>query len=190
MVNMRYAEIKGVEMKYNIIYADPPWAYNESGSGNRVVHSKYPTMQIDDICKLPVGDLAADNSILFMWTTFPRLNEGLKAINSWGFKYKSLGFCWVKQNKKSESLFWGMGYYTRQNPEICLIGVKGKVKPLVANVHSVVISKIEEHSKKPDIVKDLIVKIVGDVPRIELFARQKTPGWDVWGNEVESDIAI
>jgi len=174
------------QKKYKIIYADPAWAYNESGSGNRVVHSKYKTMQVNEIESLPVNEISDDNCILFMWVTFPRLQEGLKVINSWGFKYVGLGFNWIKKNKKSDSIFWGMGYYTRQNPEICLIGRKGKVTPLVRNIHSVVESPIREHSRKPDIVRDLIVKICGDVPRIELFAREKVKGWDCWGNEIDN----
>ncbi len=176
--------------KYQIIYADPPWAYNESGSGNRVVSSKYPTMQIEDICNLNVDLITDENCILFLWATFPRLSEALKLINAWGFEYKGLGFNWIKKNKKTDSLFWGMGYYTRQNPEICLIGRKGKLAPKVKNVHCVVESKIEEHSKKPAIIRDKIVEICGDLTRIELFARQKTEGWDAWGNEIKNDIDL
>jgi N6-adenosine-specific RNA methylase IME4 len=176
--------------KYNIIYADPPWEYKESGSGNRVVKSKYPTMNIEDIKNMPIQSIAGDNAILFLWVTFPRLQEGLDVISSWGFKYKSLGFNWIKKNKKSNSNFWGMGYYTRQNPEICLIGVKGKMKPLVRNVHSVIETPIEEHSKKPHVIREKIIDIVGDLPRIELFARQESDGWDIWGNELKNDIEL
>ena len=108
----------------------------------------------------------------------------LKVIKEWGFEYKTCGFSWVKKNKKADSLFWGMGYYTRSNNEICLLATKGKPKRVSSGVHQVVIDKIREHSRKPDCVRDRIVKLCGDLPRIELFARQKTPGWDVWGNEV------
>jgi N6-adenosine-specific RNA methylase IME4 len=176
--------------KYQIIYADPPWAYNESGSGNRVVHSKYPTMQINEIKSLPIKDMSDDNCILFLWVTFPRLPEGLETISAWGFKYKGLAFNWVKTNKKSDSIFWGMGYWTRQNPEICLIGIKGKIPALSKNTHCVLMDKIDRHSKKPERVRDLIIKICGERPRVELFARQKTEGWDVYGNEVVSDIDL
>jgi site-specific DNA-methyltransferase (adenine-specific) len=92
-----------INKKYKIIYADPPWAYNESGSGNRVVKSKYPTMQIEDIIRLPINEIADDDCVLFIWVTFPRLPEGLKVIEEWGFKYKGLAFNWVKKNKKSDS---------------------------------------------------------------------------------------
>lgn len=152
-------------------------------------------MQIDEICKLPIKEIADDNSILFLWVTFPRLPEGLKLIESWGFKYKGLGFNWVKKNKKSDNNFWGMGYYTRQNPEILLIGVKGKVKKGVASTgeHCVYNGRIEEHSKKPDYIRNKIPYLVENgenLNKLELFARQKTEGWDVWGNEVESDISL
>jgi len=142
-------------------------------------------MQIDELCNLPVQNISNDNCILFLWATFPRLPEALKLIKSWGFSYKGLAFNWVKTNKKTDSLFWGMGYWTRQNPEVCLIGLKGKVPRLARNIHSVLMDKVEYHSKKPDRVRDLIISSVGDLPRIELFARQKIDGWDCWGNEVD-----
>ena len=178
-------EVGFPEKKYDVIYADPPWAYNESGTGDRVISSKYPTMQIKEIKELPVEEISKENCLLFCWVTFPRLEEGIEVIRGWGFKYYSLGFNWIKENKKSDTLFWGMGYYTRQNPEICLIGLKGKIKPQDRGVHSVIKSKIEEHSKKPDETRKLIEKIVGEEKdKIELFARQRVEGWDCWGNEV------
>jgi len=176
--------------KYKVIYADPPWEYKESGGGNRgTAGLPYPTMATNDICNLPVQKISHDDCILFIWATFRKLPECLKVIRAWGFEYYGLGFNWVKTNSKSDSVFWGMGYYTRQNPEICLIATKGgKFKPLVRNIHSVVMSQREEHSKKPDVVRENIVKIIGDVTRVELFARQKTNGWDTWGNELENDL--
>lgn len=177
--------------KYNIIYADPPYEYKESGSGNRTIKAHYPTMNIDDIKILPIKNLQADKCILFLWVTFPRLEQGLEVIKAWGFKYYGLVFDWVKLSKNGKPS-WGMGYYTRQNSEICLIGVPKdkyrRLKPINRDVLSVVHSLREEHSKKPDCIRDLIVRAIGDLPRIELFARQKTQGWDAWGNEVESDI--
>jgi N6-adenosine-specific RNA methylase IME4 len=179
-------------VKYQIIYADPPWEYKESGSGSRVVSSHYSTMNIEDIKNLPVKEISDKKSILFLWVTFPRLEQGLEVIKAWGFQYYGLGFDWIKLSKNGRPS-WGMGYYTRQNTEICLIGVKAKsdrFKPLVRNVSSVVLSERLRHSEKPKIIKDKIVKIIGDVPRIELFARQKTQGWDAWGNEVKNDITL
>jgi len=174
------------DKKYQIIYADPPWEYKESGSGKRVVSSHYVTMKIDDIKKLPIQNISDDKCILWLWVTFPRLEQGLEVIKSWGFQYYGLGFDWVKMSKNGKPS-WGMGYYTRQNTEVCLIGVKKKLNrfsPLVRNELSVVHSERLAHSEKPNIFREKIVTIIGDVPRIELFARQKTKGWDVWGNEV------
>ena len=179
--------------KYNIIYADPPWQFKyqskkrTDGTSDdlniRDPQKEYPCMTIDDIYKLPVQDIADENCVLMMWVTYPLLKEGIKTMEEWGFTYKTCGFSWIKKNKKSDSLFWGLGYWTRANNEICLLGTKGKPKRVSKGVHQVVMSKIQRHSQKPDIVKDRIVELCGDVPRIELFARQATKGWDVWGNE-------
>lgn len=178
--------------KYSVIYADPPWkyeVYSKKGLG-RSAESHYPTMQLADICALPVGDLAEKNCALFLWVTMPCLKEGLRVIEAWGFTYKTIAFVWVKQNKKSDGLFWGMGYWTRSNVELCILATKGHPRRQNAGVHQVVMSHIEEHSKKPQEVRDRIVQLMGDVPRVELFARQRFPGWDAWGNEVTSDISL
>jgi len=172
--------------KYNIIYADPAWSFKTySNKGmSKSAEKYYSCMNIEDIKNLPVKDIASDNCILFMWITYPLLEKGFEVIKSWGFTYKTCGFCWVKKNKKSDSLFWGLGYWTRANQEICLLATKGKPKRFSKSVHQVVYEPIREHSRKPDCVRDRIVELCGDLPRIELFARQKTNGWDVWGNEV------
>lgn len=180
--------------KYNIIYADPPWSYKDKRDkhprmcGGATSH--YNTMSLEQIKALPIKDLAADNCMLFLWVTFPNLQEGLDVIKAWGFTYKTLGFSWIKTNKNNGKPFFGIGYYTKSNCEVCLIGVKGKPIKVSNSVSSVVISPRQEHSKKPDEIRDKIIELCGDVPRIELFARQKTEGWDVWGNEVESDINL
>lgn len=179
--------------KYQIIYADPPWEYKVwSVNGNkRSACQHYAVMDKQDIQKLPINELADANAILFLWVTPPCLEEGLELIKAWGFKYKTIGFTWIKKNKKTDSLFWGMGYYTRANAELCLLAIKGKpLKRVARNVHQVIETSIEEHSKKPNEARNRIVKLFGELPRIELFARQKTAGWDVWGNEVESDIDL
>lgn len=178
--------------KYEVIYADPPWRFRvrtEKGKG-RSAENHYPTMKLEDICNLPVKEIAADDSILFMWATFPNLKEAFDVIDAWGFDYKTVAFVWVKQNKKSDSLFWGMGYWTRSNAEVCLLATKGHPKRIDSAVHQVIISHIEEHSKKPAETRNRIVTLVGDVPRVELFARQKTSGWDTWGNELENDLEL
>lgn len=141
-------------------------------------------MNTTDIKELPIKNISANNSVLFMWVTMPKLNECFDVIKSWGFEYKTCAFTWIKENKKSDTLFWGMGSWTRANAELCLIATKGKLKRKSARVHSVIMSKIREHSRKPDEVRDKIIELCGDLPRIELFARQSVEGWDCWGNEV------
>ncbi len=147
-------------------------------------------MSADEICSLPVADIAAENSVLFLWTTFPNLQESFRVIEAWGYKYSTAAFVWVKRNKKAVSWFMGLGYWTRANAEICLLATKGKPKRISKSVRQIIDAPIEYHSKKPDETRERIVELMGDLPRIELFARQKTDGWDVWGNEVESDIKL
>ena len=173
--------------KYPIIYADPPWRYSAK-KVQGAAENHYPTMSIDELCALPVAELAAKDSALFMWATFPQLPEALRLIRAWGFTYKSVAFVWLKKNKKADSWFYGLGFWTRANAEICLLATKGHPKRQAADIHQFIISPIEAHSKKPDETRDRIVALMGDLPRVELFARQTSPGWDVWGNEVEPTI--
>jgi len=147
-------------------------------------------MNIEDIYNLPINQIAADDCILFIWVTFPLLIEGIETIKKWGFKYKTCAFNWVKRNKKTHSWFWGLGKWTRSNSEICLLATKGKPKRISRSVHQVCDARIMEHSKKPDEIRDKIVELCGDLPRIELFARNTYPGWDAWGNEVKNTIYI
>ncbi len=175
--------------KYNIVYADPAWDY-WGGKVRGSAKNHYPVMPLKDICALPVKDIAADDSLLFLWTTFPKLYESFDVINAWGFEYKTVAFVWIKRTKTGNDWFTGLGYWTRSNAEICLLATRGKPKRFSRAVHQLIISPIEEHSKKPDITRDKIVELAGNLPRIELFARRKTLGWDVWGNEVECDIEL
>jgi N6-adenosine-specific RNA methylase IME4 len=147
-------------------------------------------MRMVDIYNLPVKDIADKDCVLLLWATAPLIPEALFTMRAWGFEYKTIAFTWVKRNKKTDSWFWGMGWWTRSNPEYCLLGVKGDPKRVEKNIHSIIDTKIEEHSKKPEIMYRKIVSLCGDLPRVELFAREKHDGWDVWGNEVESDIAL
>lgn len=150
-----------------------------------MVERHYPTMPLEDIKSLPVEELAAPDCVLFLWATFPMLQEALEVIRAWGFQFKTVAFTWIKLAPKADSIFWGMGYWTRSNAEICLLATKGQPKRQAKNVHQVIISHVEEHSKKPEEARRRIVALMGDVPRVELFARQAAAGWDVWGNEVE-----
>ena len=138
-------------------------------------------MGIDELCALPVADLAARDSALFLWATFPQLPEALRLIKAWGFQYKSVAFVWLKKNKKADSWFYGLGFWTRGNAEVCLLATRGHPRRQAANIHQFIISPIEAHSKKPDEAREKIVALMGDLPRVELFARQSPPGWEVWG---------
>ena len=176
--------------KYSIIYADPPWGYQNKGT-RAAANKHYEVMTVDDIKKMPVGVIADDDCVLFMWATFPLLNKALEVIEAWGFTYKTVAFNWVKLNKRGAGLFMGLGNWTRSNSEICLLAVKGKPKRVSASVHSVILSQIQRHSRKPDEARDRIVELMGDLPRIELFARETAQGWDSYGNEVPAmDAAI
>ena len=179
----------GFLLIYNIIYADPPWQYQKN-KGQGVAENHYPTMSVDDICALPISKLAANDSVLFLWATFPQLPEALRVIEAWGFNYKSVAFVWLKRNRKSLSWFYGLGYWTRGNAEICLLATRGHPKRQSASVHQFIISPVEAHSKKPDITREKIIELMGDLPKVELFARTATPGWQIWGNEVESTIKL
>ncbi len=183
-------DIYNTDKRYNIIYADPPWQYNDKMKMKgkhgmiRGAESFYNTMSLKDIAFLPVNYITQENAILFMWITMPMLKHAEFIMNMWGFQYKTCGYCWVKRTKKGK-IHLGMGHYTRGNAELCLIGVKGKkMKFLTRSQSQIIESQIEQHSKKPDIVRDKIVELCGDLPRIELFARQQVEGWDCWGNEV------
>ena len=140
------------EKKYGIIYVDPPWRYEQrSIQGGAEKH--YPTMSLEELCALPVAQLADKDCALFLWTTFPKLKESFRVMDAWGFTYRTLAFLWLKQNRKADTWFYGMGFWTRSNAEVCLLAVNGH-------------------------------------PRVELFARQKAPGWDAWGNEVDCDLVM
>ena len=170
--------------KYQIIYADPPWKYRDRASaGQRGSVYKYPVMGIRDIQNLNIASITDDNCALFLWVTAPLLDVGIQTLEQWGFKFKTVAFVWIKTTKHGK-LFWGMGNWSRANAECVLLGIKGKIKRVSASVHSVIISQRGKHSEKPPEVRDRIVQLLGDLPRIELFAREKVEGWGVIGYEV------
>ena len=171
--------------KYDIIYADPAWyfkSYSSKGEGRNAIQH-YDCMSINDICNLPVGNISKNDCVLFIWVIDPMLPQAFEVIKAWGFKYKTVAFTWVKENK-SEGYFTGLGYWTRANPEMCLLATKGKPKRISKSVRQLVMDKRREHSRKPDRIRNDIVELCGDLPRIELFARQQVDGWDNWGNEI------
>ena len=173
--------------KYKIIYADPPWqyrVYSKKGQG-RSAENHYHTMNIKDIMALPVDKIADKDCILFLWITFPCLKEGIEVMERWGFKYKTCGYNWVKRNKKKTTYFMGLGFWTRSNSEVCLIGTKGQPKRVSKSVPQICDARIMEHSRKPAEIRERIVELCGELPRIELFARDKVKGWDSLGDEMD-----
>ena len=187
--------------KYQIIYADPPWMY-QGKMMNSSVTDHYSVLNIKDLRNLPIKDISDNDCILFMWVTMPKLNECFDLIKAWGFEYKTVAFVWIKTNKRKavnqssffpeESFddFMGLGRWTRANAELCLLATKGRIQRIGKGVKQIIYSPIQKHSQKPDETRDRIIELVGDLPRIELFARQKTEGWNIWGNELESDITL
>lgn len=173
--------------KYNIIYADPPWAFNfqkRNGLSEDAKAALYPTMRAQDIVNLQVGAIADDNCVLFLWVMNSELLLALRCIEAWGFVYKTVAFNWTKTTATGKHFFGG-GNWTRSNPELCLLATKGKPKRESASVRELVVSPRREHSRKPDEIRDSIIALCGDLPRVELFCRYPAEGWDVWGNEVE-----
>jgi len=175
-----------IDKKYNVIYADPPWTFKTfSDKGkNRSPENHYSVMSLKDICNLPVNKIANDDSVLLMWVVDPLLDKAFEVINAWGFKYKTVGFTWAKTNRKSEGYFTGLGYWTRGNPEMCLLATKGKPKRNSKSVPQLVVEQRREHSRKPDIMYNHIENLL-EGPYIELFARTQRPGWDSWGNQTD-----
>ena len=168
------------------MYADPPWNYGNSGLddyGHAERH--YPTMSIEELGQLGVPDIVEENSVLFIWTTSPLLEDCFRVIRMWGFNYKTIAFGWVKKYK-SGSLVYNFAPYTLKSCEICILGIKGKMGKYkkANNVKQLVEAVRTKHSKKPDEVRKRIEALYGNLPRIELFAREKVEGWDSWGLEV------
>ena len=184
---------------YGAILADPPWQF-QAWAGARLSGDRrpcaataphYQTMTMDDIKALPVQDIAAKDCLLFMWISWPILKHSLDIISEWGFTYKTCGFCWVKANGSQVDMFresieprMNLGYWTRSNSEVCLLATRGSPKRLSGGVRQAIIEPAREHSRKPDGVHQRIERLVAG-PYCELFARQKRPGWDVWGNQTD-----
>ena len=171
--------------KYGVIYADPPWLFKtRSDKGkDKSPEKHYPCMSLADIISLPVSDIAKPDSVLLMWVVDPLLDQAFKVIDAWGFTYKTVGFTWAKTNKNTMGFFTGLGYWTRGNPEMCLLATRGRPKRINKDVAQLVVSERRRHSEKPLLHKD-IERLV-DGPYLEMFARKKHfENWDYWGNEV------
>jgi N6-adenosine-specific RNA methylase IME4 len=171
--------------RFAVIYADPPWLFEVySGKGKqRSAERHYDVMSLDAIKAMPVPALAADDCALFLWCVMPEISGALEVIKAWGFEFKTAAFNWVKQNRSGEGLFWGMGYWTRANAELCLLATRGAPQRLAMDVHQVIMSPVAEHSAKPDEARGRIQRLLAG-PYLELFARAPAPGWTTWGNEI------
>lgn len=191
---------------YRAILADPPWRFRtwdkktavQSRSNTPEKHGSfvsasvhYTTMPIEDIGALPVGELAAKDCTLFLWSTWPTLLEAISIIGLWGFEYKTCAFCWTKAHAGQLEMFdqaipdqMGMGYWTRANTEPCLLATRGKPKRINADVRQAIIEPRREHSRKPAGVHTRIERLVAG-PYLELFARSRRDGWDAWGDDVD-----
>lgn len=186
---MTYGSIEEVEGRYSVIYADPPWNYRDNKSNlPKMGGVTYRQMTDEDLQKMDVQRICEKDCALFMWVTMPKLPEGIDLIKAWGFTYTTCAFVWVKQNPKNDGIYSGLGHWVNGNAEICLLAKKGSPKRQSKNVKQIVLSHRREHSRKPDEVRDRIVKLMGDVPRIELFARQAAEGWDSMGNEIKEKV--
>jgi site-specific DNA-methyltransferase (adenine-specific) len=200
-------------MSYNIIYLDPPWKYNSRANhktrfrGGAEGH--YPLMTMAEIADLPIKRLAARDCAVLMWCTYPYLDKQIKLFEHWGFRYRTQFLNWIKLNPKGydlpkddpnyvpgkqyvlysdglfHSIFFGVGYYAKSNPEVCLLGMRGQLPTISDAVSSVILAPRREHSRKPDEAYSRIEQVFGDVPRIELFARQSAPGWVAAGNGID-----
>ncbi len=187
---------------YGAILADPPWRF-ECWSGATVVQKRgskttykasqahYETMTFDEIAAIPLANFATDDSVLFLWCCWPTIEKAFDILKQWGFSYKTCAFCWMKANAKQIDMFRDdidarmlMGYWTRSNSEICLLGTRGKPKRIAADIRQGIIEPIRQHSRKPDCVHERIERLVAG-PYLELFARTRRPGWDCWGNEID-----
>ncbi len=194
---MRVADIQRAG-GYRVIYADPPWAYDDQNC-NGAAEQQYRTMTLDRLCSLPVAQMAAENCALFMWGTYPKIQDALTLIPYWGFTFKSYAFDWVKLRGGRPQM--GLGRWTRGSSEPCLLAVRGKpqrhdkgVRQLVETLEQdddrILYSPNEGHSTKPSEVRDRIVHLMGDVPRLEMFARTRVPGWDAFGDQIDSDVVL
>lgn len=176
-------DIFNTNKKYKIIYADPPWQYKDRGCSG-ACEKHYKTMELEEIKNLPIAKIASKDCVLFLWTTYPQLKQAIEVIEAWGFKYKTIGFQWVKKNRSGNGFFFGLGRWTRGNTEPCLIATKGKPQRVSNKVSQLILEPVGRHSAKPGVVRDKIVELTGEGEKIELFARQQVEGWDCWGDEV------
>lgn len=177
-----------MNQRYSVILADPPWdfrVWSKATGQGRSAESHYRTLDYAALAALPVQNIADDVSTLFLWCVMPRLPDAIELMKAWGFTYKTVAFAWAKSNKVSPTAFFGLGYWTRANVELVLLGTRKNPKRVRKDVSQLVVAPVGRHSAKPPEVRDRIVQLMGDVPRVELFARDRAPGWDAIGLEID-----
>ena len=177
-------------MKYSIIYCDPAWDYDgreqhNTKEANKSAINHYPTMTLAQMKELNVSSITETNALCFMWSSSPHLPQAIELMEHWGFEYKTIAFVWDKQKVNP-------GYYTMSQCELCLVGKKGSIPKErgARNVRQFLSEQRTKHSKKPDEIRNRITQMFPHHSKVELFARTKTDGWDVWGNEVDSELIL
>jgi N6-adenosine-specific RNA methylase IME4 len=173
---------------FGCIACDPPWNFATWSQTRQTRAPDYDLMATTDIGSLPVADLALPDCVLLLWATNPMLPQALDTMQSWGFEYKTVGFCWAKTTTKTDASWapkyhLGMGYWSRQNTEMCLLGVRGKPKRIGKGVRQLIVTPRREHSRKPEQFY-LSAEALVSGPYLELFSRTNRKNWSVWGNEV------
>ena len=186
-------ENKFPNKSYKIIYADPPWEYSsrqfqDSGREFVEIENFYNTMKVQDIMKLPIKQISDKDCACFLWVTDSHLDKGIQVLNAWGFRYVTIAFVWVKKTENGNT-YVNYGPWTLKSTEICILGTKGKMQQYKKskNVRSLVEATRTIHSKKPNEVRSRIVELFGDIPKIELFARERVEGWECWGNQIPEE---
>ena len=180
-------------MKFDIIYIDPPWCYSSRNGKDQSMSAciHYKQLTFDDIKALDIKSISSDNSVLFLWITSPWIMVAEQLLNAWGFKFKTIAFTWVKYNPDTKKLNVNPGYWTLSSCEHVIVGSRGKLRASNRKIRQLVMANREKHSKKPDVIRDNIVSMIGDKPRIEIFARNTYPGWTCIGNEIDGkDIRV
>ena len=172
--------------KYSVILADCPWKMKDRRNGDPAYAAiTYDTMSTEDLCDLPVKEVAAKDCALFMWVTGPMFEDCLKIIKAWGFKFKTMAFVWVKLNPKAKTPASLMGRFTMSSCEYVLVATRGRPQRVCKNVRQLVQEIRTGHSVKPKEVHKRIEQLYGDVPRLELFAREAVEGWDCHGGDID-----
>lgn len=181
-------------MTFDVILADPPWKFkvwsDETGRG-KSADRHYPTMDLEAIADLPVRDLIGKNAALFLWVVdWLPLDYRDRLIRKWGFTYRTRGWVWIKSKRDGTGFHFGTGYYTRANPEDCLLCVRGSMPVADRGISRVLYAPVGRHSEKPVASYEIIERLYPGKKYLELFARTRRDGWSVWGNEVDSDITL